>query len=115
MMQKRMSCTEADTLLYYLENLDFVQKAKVYERTQDAVICFSGDRKRLIGALQRFSYTKIQVPEEILFGIPVKRPDQDLGELTELAQLLLSVLFCCLFQQFRALSGTGSDAELSRR
>ena len=66
MMQKRMSCTEADTLLYYLENLDFVQKAKVYERTQDAVICFSGDRKRLIGALQRFSYTKIQVPEEIL-------------------------------------------------
>ena len=35
--QKRMSYGQADTLLYYLENLDGVVSAKVYERTCDAV------------------------------------------------------------------------------
>ena len=35
--QKRMSYEQADTLLYYLENLDGVASAKGYERTCDAV------------------------------------------------------------------------------
>ena len=42
--QKRMSYGQADTLLYYLENLDGVASAKVYERTCDAVINYRGSR-----------------------------------------------------------------------
>ena len=33
--QKRMSYGQADTLLYYLENLDGVVSAKVYERAAE--------------------------------------------------------------------------------
>ena len=43
MKQKHMSCLEADTLLYYLNNLQGVTQAKVYERTADASICYTGD------------------------------------------------------------------------
>ena len=31
-----MTYVEADALLYYLEKLEFVKKAKVYEQTADA-------------------------------------------------------------------------------
>ena len=65
MVQKRMSCREADTLLYYLESLAFVEKAKVYERTQDAVICYQRGRQQVIEALQRFCYEKTRVPEDV--------------------------------------------------
>ena len=37
--QYRMSCAQADTLLYFLQNDIQVSSAKVYERTGDAVIC----------------------------------------------------------------------------
>lgn len=30
MVQKQMSCKEADTLLYYLKTLEYVTQAKVY-------------------------------------------------------------------------------------
>ena len=35
--KKQMSCEQADILLYYLENIEGVESAKVYERTADAV------------------------------------------------------------------------------
>ncbi|MGN1192935.1 MAG: hypothetical protein ACI4S0_09705 [Dorea sp.] len=35
--QKRMFSAEADTLLYYLNTLECVTQAKVYERTTDAL------------------------------------------------------------------------------
>ena len=54
LMQKRMSCEEADILLYYLNTLGYVTQAKVYERTADACVCFNGGREPLIQALQRF-------------------------------------------------------------
>ena len=38
MLQKRMTCAEADALLYYLHNLDGVTEAKVYEKTGERVI-----------------------------------------------------------------------------
>ena len=46
--QKRMSCTEADTLLYYLNTLECVTQAKVYERTADACVCFTGEKGAVI-------------------------------------------------------------------
>lgn len=42
LMQDRMTCGEADALLYYLHNLPGVTLAKVYEKTGDAVISAAG-------------------------------------------------------------------------
>ena len=38
--QYRMSCGQADTLLYFLHSNKYVTFAKVYERTGDAVISY---------------------------------------------------------------------------
>ncbi len=64
--QKRMTCTEADTLLYYLNTLEYVTQAKVYERTADACVCFTGDRDALIQAIRKFRYESVEVPEAVL-------------------------------------------------
>ena len=52
MVQPKMTFEEADILLYYLVNLENVTKAKVYERTQDAVIYYEKDRREIIKAPQ---------------------------------------------------------------
>ena len=64
--QKQMSYQEADTLLYYLNTLEYVTQAKVYRRTADACVCFSGKRELLIQALRKFRYTSVKVPDEVL-------------------------------------------------
>ena len=66
MEQKQMSYKEADTLLYYLDTLEYVTQAKVYRRTADACVCFSGKRELLIQALRKFHYTSVKVPDEVL-------------------------------------------------
>lgn len=63
MVQPKMTFEEADILLYYLVNLENVTKAKVYERTQDAVIYYEKDRREIIKALQKFGYARVTVPE----------------------------------------------------
>ena len=64
--QKRMSSKEADTLLYYLNALECVTQAKVYERTADACVCFTGERMALIRAIREFRYESVEVPESVL-------------------------------------------------
>lgn len=64
--QQRMSCREADTLLYYLHRLPNVTDAKVYERTGDAAICYTGDRQKILAALSSFQYAGTEVPEGVL-------------------------------------------------
>lgn len=64
--QKRMSCLQADVFQYYLDSQDCVLTAKIYERTQDAVICYQGDREQVISILKKFHYEDIQVPDDIL-------------------------------------------------
>lgn len=66
MEQKQMSYKEADTLLYYLDTLEYVTQAKVYRRTADACVCFSGKRELLIQALRKFRYTSVKVSDEVL-------------------------------------------------
>lgn len=61
----RMSCREADTLVYYLNTLDFVTGAKAYERTADASVTYIGDRQRMLDALRRFHFETAQVPETV--------------------------------------------------
>ena len=38
----RMSLRQADVLEYYLRSLEGVQSVKVYDRTQDAVVRYTG-------------------------------------------------------------------------
>lgn len=63
MVQPKMTFEEADILLYYLVNLENVTKAKVYERTQDAVIYYEKERREIIKALQKFGYDRGTVTE----------------------------------------------------
>lgn len=64
--QYRMSCGQADTLLYFLHSNKYVTFAKVYERTGDAVISHIGDRAEIIRTLQQFSYEKVDVPAGVI-------------------------------------------------
>ena len=41
MAQPNMSCEQADRLSYYLQGLDGVSGVKVFERTADAVVCYT--------------------------------------------------------------------------
>ncbi len=66
MAQSRMSYEEADTLLYYLQSLPEVENAKVYERTADAVVFYSGDRESVIGALRSYRFENTEVPEGVI-------------------------------------------------
>ncbi len=61
----RMSCKEADILQYGLSCQPSVTMVKIYERSQDAVICYTGEREAIIKCLQRFSGEKVSVPDYI--------------------------------------------------
>lgn len=66
MVQNRMSMVQADTLCYYLERMEGVRKVKVYEKTADASVEYTGDRELLIEKLRNFTYENTKVPEEVL-------------------------------------------------
>ncbi len=66
LIQKNMSYEQADTLQYFLCSQNFVDSAKVYDRSRDAVICYRGDREKVISLLQSFSYNNVSVPESYL-------------------------------------------------
>ena len=66
MAQPNMSCEQADRLSYYLQGLDGVSGVKVFERTADAVVCYTGEREALLTAVQKFHYEEAEVPEGIL-------------------------------------------------
>ena len=66
LVQPRMTCEQADTLLYYLNDLSCVTYAKVYERTCDAVISYTGSREQIIEKLQQFRYETVILPTGLL-------------------------------------------------
>ena len=55
-VQKRMTLEQADLFEAWLGQLKGVSQATVHERTCCAVICYQGDRNKLITAISRFSY-----------------------------------------------------------
>lgn len=65
-VQERMTCAQADTLCWFLGKQEYVTDAKVYERTADAVICYTGSREEVIAVLKGFSYENTDVPENVL-------------------------------------------------
>lgn len=66
--QNKMTCREADILQYYLSSQKEIVSVKIYEKTQDAVICYVGKRKELLKVLMQFRWeeAKRQVPESFL-------------------------------------------------
>ena len=46
LVQNKMSLKQADIVQYYLESLDFVTKAKVYEQTSDIAIEYNGKTEK---------------------------------------------------------------------
>ena len=54
---------QADLLEYYLRSVDGVTEVAVYDRTQDAVVRYTGQRSAVIGALASFSFAKAEVME----------------------------------------------------
>lgn len=65
-VQGRMTCAQADALCWFLGRQEYVTDAKVYERTADAVICYTGSREEVIAVLKGFSYENTDVPENVL-------------------------------------------------
>ena len=61
--QKRMTFEEADTLQYYLDTQEMITSSKVQERTQDATICYTGEKSAVIALLRSFHYEKVDVPD----------------------------------------------------
>ena len=66
MEQKRMTHEQADILLFYLQNIDSVFRADVYDRTADATIHYKGNRETIIEGLRRFRYEEVEVPNGLL-------------------------------------------------
>ena len=66
MEQKRMTHEQADILLFYLQNIEGVFRADVYDRTVDATIHYEGDREIIIEGLRRFRYEEVEVPNGLL-------------------------------------------------
>lgn len=66
MEQKRMTHEQADILLFYLQNIDGVFHADVYDRTADATIHYKGNRETIIEGLRRFCYEEVEVPNGLL-------------------------------------------------
>ena len=54
MIGERISCEQADILLYYLHNIKEIQAVKVYDRTADVTISYIGERADIIHILRRF-------------------------------------------------------------
>lgn len=61
--QKTMRADQADELQYYLITKDFVTSVKIYDRTNDIVICYDTDRQEILDTLKSFYYGIITVPD----------------------------------------------------
>lgn len=63
---KEMTFRQANILQYYLMESENITSSKIFQRTNDVVICYSGDRNAVLNVLKTFSYEKIEVPEHYL-------------------------------------------------
>ena len=63
--KKKMTAREADMLLFYINSLKHVTSAKVYERTGDSVVCYTGSRQELLRNLVAFSFENKELQEKV--------------------------------------------------
>lgn len=90
----KMTFHQADLLLYYLESLRSVRRAKVYERTGDAVVHYCGDRKELLDGILQFSFSNPAIEALV--------PDHTSREINSIYQekmiiKIVSRYFCNIF------------------
>ena len=63
---RKMTFAEADILQYYLQTAVMVKNAKVYEKTADAVIEYTGDRAQVITLMRNFHYDDVEGPNGLI-------------------------------------------------
>lgn len=66
MQTSRLTYKQADTLYYYLHNTSFVTFVKVYEMTQDVVLCYVGERSEVIQLLCKYDHKDVDIPDGVL-------------------------------------------------
>ena len=64
--QNKMTCKQADILLFYLSSQKHITGVKVREINCDATINYVGDRSEIIDTLKKFHYETAGVPENFL-------------------------------------------------
>ncbi len=57
----KLNNKQSDTLLYYLTSINGITKAKVYDRTGDAVIYYTGEREYIIREITKFSFNNSKI------------------------------------------------------
>ena len=66
--QKTMSADQADELQYYLITKDFVTSVKIYDRTNDIVICYDASRSEILTALKEFYHGQMYIQMLAYYG-----------------------------------------------
>lgn len=77
MARPRMTLAEADVLADYLQSVPGVTTVKVYDRTCDALISYTGARGALIAALAAFTFAGRPVPDRSRSGRALNRAFED--------------------------------------
>ena len=104
----RLTCREADCLLADLEAAPSVTRVKVYERTADAVICYTGSRDAMLHTLRLYQKeeTEISGTTPIHSGRELNAAYQDklisLVLLRMCTKLFLPSPVCAAWTSFRA-------------
>lgn len=57
----KLNNKQSDTLLYYLTSINGITKAKVYDRTGDAVVYYTGEREYIIREITKFSFNNSEI------------------------------------------------------
>ncbi len=96
MYQSHMSMHQADVLEYYLRAQEGIQDVKVYDRTGDAVIFYSGDKAPVVEALSQFCYEKGEALVPVNTGRALNREYED--------KLVCTILKRCFSKLFLPLS-----------
>lgn len=76
---QRMNPDMADELQYYLSSQENIVSVKIYDRTQDFVICYRGKRENILKIISSYQKGMIQVPvlDGTAIGVSVLRGDMN--------------------------------------
>ncbi len=66
LMKKRLTSEEADIVQYYLEQQEVVNSVKIYEKTADVVIVYTGAKTCIFTLLKQLDITAIEVPSNVI-------------------------------------------------
>lgn len=64
--QRKMTFHQADILQYYMQQIEGVTGVVVHELTSSLIVHYKGERKRILRALEEFSYERAECPKEVL-------------------------------------------------